>query len=215
MPFGLNEPGFLPAATRPCTAHAVDWVFEEAPPVSDQPPVPCWDERSHLTAGLDLTLAAGRGGERLHHRSGAVGLAVRAGDRAPAAVLVLDPCAATCADLPSFELVDLGRPQGEDRVGGQVDLLLVGAVAVLAVAELADEVAAAEVARLDAGADEGDDRPLEVAGRGDRGDVAAQVGDRRVAGPADVERVDPRAASIPSIAQPVIPTLESAPGSVP
>ena len=59
MPLGRNEPGFLPAATRPCIAQAVDWVFEEAPPVSDHPPVPCWDERSHLTAALICLLPPG------------------------------------------------------------------------------------------------------------------------------------------------------------
>ncbi len=143
-----------------------------------------------LDGRLDLLVAAGGGGERLDDRTGAVGLADGPGDRTPAAVLVLDP-PQPLRGLGELRALDLGRPLGEDRVGGQVDLLLVGAVTVAAVAQLLDEVAAAEVARLDAGSDEGDDRPLQVAGRGDRGDVTSQVGDRGVAAATDVERVDP------------------------
>src|SRR5439155_16893089 len=59
------------------------------------------------------------------------------------------------------------------------------------IAKLGEEVVTAEVPGTDAGAVEGEDRPLEVAGRGHGRRVGAEVGDGR-ATTADVERIPPR-----------------------
>ena len=110
-----------------------------------------------------------------------------------------------------------GGALGEDREGGQVDLPLEGAVLVLAVAELGDQVGAAEVAR----SRRRRPRARGSCARGRRSSsialfVVLQVLDRRPCRQPGRRRCGLRpAASRPSIAQPVMPGLESPPSIAP
>ena len=132
-------------------AQAVDWELDSAPAVSDQPPSPLLAALEPARAVADRRAVAGGDAERLEDGAGAVGLALAAVDEAPAAVAVLTSTAARRPPCRRCRPPTPADALGEDREGGQVDLPLEGAVLVLALAELGDQVGPAEVAGVELG----------------------------------------------------------------
>ncbi len=126
-------------------------------------------------------------GERLHHGAGAVGGAGRAGNVAPATVVVLDLVQPVERLRQATGGADVA--QGDHREGGRSRPAFPGAVVAAAVDQLADQVAAGKLARIEAGRPQGEDRPGEVAGAADLLVVGAEELDRVVAVAGDVEWV--------------------------
>src|SRR5680860_884153 len=82
-----------------------------------------------------------------------------------------------------------GAAQGDDRERGRARPAFEGAVAAPPLGQRRDEIAAAEGARIDPGAMQGENRAGEVAGAAELADAGAQVADRVAAPAGDVERV--------------------------
>ena len=151
-------------------------------------------EREATTGALGLAqvgeattgrLRAGR--QRLHDGAGAVGGAGRAGHVAPASVVVLDLV------QPGERLFQAaggaGGAQGDHGESSRVGPVFVGAVVAALGEQAGDEVGATELARVDAGTLEREDRAGKVAGALQFADATAQEVDRGVAAVGDVERV--------------------------
>ena len=193
----------------PWIAQAVDWVLTGAVAAERE-----------AAAGA-LAPGAGRrcrgrtalepGAERLHHGAGAVGGAGRAGDVAPAAVVVLDLA------QPVERLLEAaggaGGAQGDHREGGRVRPAFVGAV----VAALGEQLARRGCGRRSRAGRRRRPRARGSCGRGRRGSSSSSDAWRAGSRPASGRRratssgLRP-AASSPSIAQPVISAPESSLG---
>ena len=136
-----------------------------------------------------------------------VGVAGRAGAEAPAAVAVLGPAQPARRTRRAARRRRPPARMREDVEGGQVDLAVDRAVAVARAAQLGDQVASGEAARVE---------PRRRRGRGScargrrssaAGRLRAQVVDRGLAALRTSSGLRP-AASSPSIAQPVIAGLD-------
>ena len=155
-----------PAAIIPCSAQAVDWELIAPDPPTGSPPPQLRPAQVAQPAAQDPVSA-----HRLQHRAGRVGVARRPRGRPPSRRRRSAPSAARRA-------IRAGRP-GSRRRAGQgspkavvVGPALEGAVAAHAAPQLGQQVAPGEVPRLDPGADQGEDRPGQVAGAADLSGVA-------------------------------------------
>ena len=108
-----------------------------------------------------------------------------------------------------------GGREREDPERGRVHLPRPGAVAEAVAAEAGDQVLPPNFRGSSPAAYQDQDGPLEVADAPDLAGGPAQIGDRGLPVPAQVERVDRPLASRPRQAQPVITGLDGVPGAIP